>query len=162
VTRVVCILVDSRDPYPFLRVRLGDLDDRLRVAFQQGVANLSGGDGADVLAAPHGDTYLYGDRGHDVLRGYHCNGGDDADFLDGCTGVARGNAGNDTLIGTPGTDSMHGGAGADLIRGGPGNDFLYGNSGNDVIYGNSGNDRISGGPGKDKTFGGPGNDTITS
>jgi hypothetical protein len=145
VTRVVCTFFDSPEPYPVLHVRLGDLGDRLRLHFLTGVAEVYGGDGADRLTAVRGEVYLYGDGGHDVLRGHNCDG----------------RAGDDTLTGTAGADTLYGGRGADLIRGGPGNDNLLGESGNDVIYGNSGNDGITGGPGKDRISGGPGTDRIT-
>jgi Ca2+-binding RTX toxin-like protein len=158
-TRAVCILVDSRDPAPVLRVRLGDGNDRLRLAFEMGTATVFGGVGNDVLRTS-GGVLVNGDAGADVVTGYYCKGGDGADRLVGCH-VAEGGAGNDSISGTAKGDELRGGPGKDVITGGAGNDLIWGNSGDDALYGNSGNDTIRGGPGKDTISGGPGADKIT-
>lgn len=65
--------------------------------------------------------------------------------------TARGDAGNDTLIG---------GSGKDVFHGNSGNDVLIGNSGDDLLYGDADHDQLFGGNGKDYLYGGSGNDSL--
>jgi hypothetical protein len=54
--------------------------------------------------------------------------------------VARGDEGNDTIIGSVHADRLDGGAGSDTLFGGGGNDTLAGGAGNDLIDGGAGID----------------------
>ena len=56
--------------------------------------------------------------------------------------IARGDAGNDTLIGGAGRDDLNGGAGLDTVAGGDGDDSLNGGDGPDTISGGGGNDTV--------------------
>lgn len=90
-----------------------------------------------------------------------------------CFGKAptiTGDAGDNTLNGTPGadvivglggSDTINGAGGADRICGGDGNDIINGGGGKDNLNGEAGNDRVVGGPGADKIVGGDGNDTLS-
>jgi Ca2+-binding RTX toxin-like protein len=81
--------------------------------------------------------------------------------------VARGGAGNDTLVDGAGPTTLMGGAGNDsiysvfsntVIGGGSGNDRieLQGNSGQHVVFGGTGNDTLYGSSAEDELFGGSG------
>jgi Ca2+-binding RTX toxin-like protein len=92
-------------------------------------------------------------------------GGDGNDrFVNGTDlpSQARGDAGNDELVGGSGNDYLDGGEGNDRLDGQWGDDFLYGGSGNgdDELYGGSGNDTLIGGGGNDDLDGGEGNDRL--
>ena len=86
-------------------------------------ANLSGGDGDDILTGSAADDVLDGGAGDDILIG---------------------NAGNDTLIGGPGNDILNGGRGVDQMFGGDGDDQFVWNpgDGSDVIEGEAGNNTL--------------------
>jgi Ca2+-binding RTX toxin-like protein len=56
--------------------------------------------------------------------------------------IARGDAGNDTLIGGAGRDDLNGGAGLDTVAGRDGDDSLNGGDGPDTISGGDGNDTV--------------------
>jgi Tol biopolymer transport system component len=71
-------------------------------------------------------------------------------------GRARGEGGDDLLIGSKGGDGLYGGPGDDVLRGGPNPPY---NS--DFLYGGPGNDRLDGGPGPNQMYGGPGRDVET-
>ena len=90
-----------------------------------------GGAGEDKLdAGPAGASspfnYLYGQEGHDTLRG-----GPDVDLL-------YGNDGNDRMAGREGDDQLRGGNDNDILRGGLHDDLLLGESGIDALYGGPG------------------------
>lgn len=86
-------------------------------------ANLSGGDGDDVLTGSAAADTLDGGAGNDTLNG---RDGDD---------ILIGGAGNDILNGGRGTDRMSGGDGDDQFVWNPGD-------GSDVIEGEGGNDTL--------------------
>ncbi len=54
-----------------------------------------------------------------------------------------GEAGNDTLIGSPLGDHLYGGGGVDTLRGGDGFDKLFPGGGGGVVVGGSGKDRVA-------------------
>lgn len=76
------------------------------------------------------------------------------------TGLVRGGAGTDELIGGLADDDIDGGNGADLLRGGAGDDTLAGGRGDDDIRGGAGDDTLGGGGEKDLIRGGAGDDDI--
>jgi Ca2+-binding RTX toxin-like protein len=151
----------------------GPGDDRLD-ATQTDFAQLSGGDGADVLLGGYGSDTLTGGPGPDAISGGP--GLDTVSYADHTAGVsvrlggstddgapgegdsiaddielAVGGAGNDLLVGTDGPDRLDGGGGNDRLEGLGGNDTLLGDSGDDHLEGHSGNDRLWGGSGKPDT-----------
>lgn len=83
--------------------------------------------------------------------------------------ILKGNAGNNTILGTALVDSIYGFDGNDILKGnfgndtlfgGNGDDQLFGNAGNDILLGEAGNDRLSGGLGDDDLRGGLGDDSM--
>lgn len=66
--------------------------------------------------------------------------------------LARGDYGNDTLIGGPENDDLFGDDGNDVIYGGAGNDLIEGNAGRDVLFAGGGADTIRGGTGADRIY----------
>jgi Ca2+-binding RTX toxin-like protein len=146
------------------------------------MANINGGDAADLLEGGSFEDSLGGAGGNDTLKGYGGN-----DTLDGDSGddTLEGGGGNDTLYGGDGNDwlladgdaigffnLLDGGAGNDLLRGsaagdtllgGHGDDVLHAGGGNDLLQGGAGNDRLSTDqPGRFKLEGGDGNDTFSA
>ena len=155
----------------------------------QGIENLIGSGGSDVLSGDAGNNRLDGFRGNDSLNGGggddHLIGGEGDDYLFGGTG-------NDQLEGGQGNDVLEGGAGQDIIDGGDGNDWvsyknnagavvvnlqtgttsgsdsdslinienIEGSSGADILIGDAGDNVFSGGFGDDQMFGGAGQDTV--
>ena len=99
-------------------------DDTIRLDETNGplpAAQLSGGQGNDVLAGGSGSDRLFGEQGNDTLFG---------------------GAGDDLLSGGNGDDILTGGAGTDQFLGGAGNDRMIWNPGD-------GSDRFEGGDGID-------------
>jgi len=92
-------------------------------------ADLSGGDGNDVLTGGSGNDQLFGEAGNDTLLGKGgqdtLNGADGNDTLTGGDGDDRvfGDAGDDRMIWNPGDDT-------DLNEGGAGTDTTEVNGGN--------------------------------
>ncbi|HEX4265394.1 MAG TPA: hypothetical protein VH597_13740 [Verrucomicrobiae bacterium] len=86
-------------------------------------ANLSGGDGNDILTGGSSDDVLDGGAGNDTLNGRD---------------------GSDTLLGGAGNDILNGGRGTDQLFGGDGDDQFVWNpgDGSDVIEGENGNDTL--------------------
>lgn len=74
--------------------------------------------------------------------------------------IANGDAGDNTIVGTPAGDTINGGDGNDSLYGEAGADKLNGDNGNDVLVGGLGNDRLDGGAGYDSLYGGDGNDYL--
>jgi Tol biopolymer transport system component len=115
-------------------------------------------DGDIVCAGPGADVVDAGENGEsggfDLVLG---GPGDDKITLGRELGTARGEAGNDVLIGSKGGDNLIGGPGNDVLYGGPNptynSDFLSGGPGNDKLYGGPGPNQISGGPGNDVEVG---------
>ncbi len=153
-------------------------DDSLRG--DEGDDVLEGGFGDDLLSGDVGNDQLYGDSGIDDL-----SGGDGDDFLNAGNGIGdylRGDAGNDTIVGSDdGSDDpklgdttffgdrIEGGTGSDTIDGLGGADEIDGGGGNDWIHGGEHGDRLIGGPSittlppeedNDQVFGWSGDDEI--
>ena len=157
------------------------------LAGNEGDDVIEGGAGDDVITGDDGDDALYGDNGNDDI-----SGGNGNDFIAGGDGVAnylKGNAGNDTIVGSDegqedpnwkdtvffgdrieggdDDDSIDGLGGADIIDGGLGNDRIYGGVHGDWIIGgpkviavpNRDDDEIYGGHGNDLIDAGDGNDS---
>jgi Ca2+-binding RTX toxin-like protein len=106
----------------------GALRDRL-----QGIENVLGGSGDDVLGGNGAENALFAFAGKDSLRGK--GGPDDLGGGDG-RDVARGGPGADLFPGDGGRDKGFGGKGADLFQGGaPGNgaDLFQGDAGQDEV-----------------------------
>ncbi|WP_413431152.1 beta-propeller fold lactonase family protein [Crateriforma spongiae] len=105
----------------------------------------------------NGVTEIIGGRGNDVLVGDEFSndirGGKGDDLLSG-----RG--GNDRLLGDRGDDELLGWQGDDVLDGGQGDDVLRGDEDDDVLRGGSGDDTLIGGPGSDTASGGLGDDTF--
>lgn len=99
----------------------------------------AGDDRVPAAADGDGDDRVWGEDGHDTLRG---EGGDD--FLAGGTGNDRmyGDGGRDYLAGGDGDDSLHGGTGYDVLAGGSGDDTLIGGAEGDTFFGQSGADHF--------------------
>jgi Tol biopolymer transport system component len=117
-------------------------------------------DEADVICAgPGRDRVDAGDNGDgggsDLVLG---GPGDDHIVLGPELGRAKGQGGDDVLIGSKGGDGLYGGPGNDVLRGGPNphynTDFLYGGPGNDKLFGGPGPNWLRGGPGHDLEVGG--------
>ncbi|MGH2661904.1 MAG: calcium-binding protein [Actinomycetota bacterium] len=102
-----------------------------------------GGAGNDIL---EGVEDLIGSFGSDILKG---NLGPNE---------ILGGAGDDEVAGGGGRDRLSGGSGDDELRGKKGNDVLLGKAGNDLLLGGADKDRMDGGPGVDSCKGGPGPD----
>jgi Tol biopolymer transport system component len=103
----------------------------------------------DVNAGPSGEMggadTVYGGPGNDRIK------------LGPELATAKGEGGNDLLIGSKGGDNLYGGPGNDILRGlsnpNYNTDFLYGGPGNDQLYGGPGANNLNGGPGKDVEVG---------
>lgn len=108
--------------------------------------NLRGGSGNDTLTgSTHRDNILWGGAGDDSIV---TNLGDSA----------FGEAGNDTIIGSP-----ESGAGTeDWLDGGDGNDLIEARGGNDTVFGGAGDDTVvaGNGDGTDSLDGGDGFDHL--
>jgi Ca2+-binding RTX toxin-like protein len=92
---------------------------------------LYGGDGDDTLiidADITNDSQMYGDDGHDTIKG---GGGNDVMF---------GGAGDDKLKARGANDILVGSGGADLLAGGPGRDVVIGGDDIDRITGDADDD----------------------
>lgn len=137
--------------------------------------DLTGGDGADILAGDAQADGLFGEAGDDQIIGRDgddsISGGMGRDYLDGGNGQDSldGGDGDDTLMGGAGLDTLDGGAGADslsgaegddVLAGGAGDDSLAGGEGSDSLAGDAGNDWLPGGMGQDTLVGGAGHDTL--
>ena len=109
---------------------------------------INGGAGRDTITGGAGDDTLVGGGGRDRLIG---GGGSD---------TIRGAGGSDTMQGRGGSDRMFGGSGNDLMNGNAGNDFLDGGRQADNLRGKIGNDVLKGGAGQDVLDGGDGSDTL--
>ncbi|MEO1656317.1 MAG: cadherin domain-containing protein [Pseudomonadota bacterium] len=114
-----------------------------------GVAQIRGGAGNDVIYGGDRGNDLYGEGGDDHLYGGRTAdwlfGGDGNDVLDAVESDSGnyldGGAGNDQLIGRGGSDWLDGGAGVDTLDGGDGDDYLTGGAGNgDDVRGGRGDD----------------------
>jgi Ca2+-binding RTX toxin-like protein len=88
-----------------------------------GIDQLNGGVGNDVLDAGDGNDKANGEGGDDIVRG---------------------GAGNDTLGGDAGFDIVLGGGGNDFVNGGYDRDILIGGLGVDTVDGDQGEDIVTG------------------
>jgi Ca2+-binding RTX toxin-like protein len=110
----------SRADQRAIEVRLGDLDDRLRIggALITWSLVVYGGDGDDTLDAAGGS-------------------------FEPATGAGlSGDAGDDRIVGSAHSDGLSGGDGDDSLSGGDGSDRLRGGFGTDSMDGGSGTDRV--------------------
>ncbi len=110
-----------------------------------GAGQATGGSGNDTL---EGIENILGSSGSDVLVG------------DLGPNELIGGPGDDDLAGARGRDRLSGGSGDDELRGLKGNDVLLGKAGNDLLLGGPKKDRLDGGPGFDECKGGPGPDRV--
>jgi VCBS repeat-containing protein len=151
--------------------------------------NIFGGSGNDEIYGAEGDDSLSGDAGADTIHGGSgsdlITGGTDADLLYGGGGgidTLNGGNGNDVIYtesdatsysyakGENGNDTIIGGAGRDIVDGGADNDSIEGGGGDDILEGSVGQDTVRGGSGSDlitdisydtnQLFGNDGNDHI--
>lgn len=88
-----------------------------------GIDQLSGGKGNDLLDAGGGNDRAYGEDGDDIVRG-----GDGNDTLGGDRGF-------DVVLGGAGNDKVNGGYDRDLLIGGMGIDTVDGDQQQDVVIG---------------------------
>jgi hypothetical protein len=129
------------------------LDDTLNDSDGQGGTDNVGGDVEDVTGADGNDTLSAGSNAVDFF----------------------GEAGDDTLVGSPQADNLEGNEGGDAINGGDGDDEISDGDRDGDYYDPAtpppagGNDRLDGGPGDDTlterfgaddVAGGPGTDTV--
>ena len=124
-----------------------------RIESFSGADTICSGPGDDVVdAGPNGEH-----GGADLVLG---GPGEDRITLGPELGTAKGQGGDDVLIGSRGGDGLYGGSGDDVLRGGPNpiynSDFLYGGPGNDKLFGGPGPDALHGGPGRNTIVPGPG------
>jgi Ca2+-binding RTX toxin-like protein len=103
-------------------------------------ADRVGGEGADRIAADPQPERVWGLGGDDVLTGSagraSClmgGAGDDTLQLSGGGGVAWGEAGADTLEGSPLADELDGGSGTDGFRAGAGDDQIVSRDGHPEV-----------------------------
>jgi Ca2+-binding RTX toxin-like protein len=146
--RVVC----PQAGIALVRLRLGDLDDRLASLTPDNAITLPRGVRLEVDGGPGKDSVI-GTKGNDVL-----SGGSGADKLFGSGGadMLRGGPGNDRLTGF---GTLDGGAGDDFLEAfyGFGDEYkpfptrVFAGPGNDaVLSGNKVPDRIDCGTGRDR------------
>jgi Ca2+-binding RTX toxin-like protein len=113
--------------------------DGADAVFGAGGADLICGEGGDdtLLGGDSGDR-LFGEGGSDLLGGGR--GNDRIDAGEGDGDIARGDLGDDRVLGGPGgADDLGGDLGIDLVHGGAGD--------GDIVHGDYGDDRMVGGPG---------------
>ncbi len=165
-----------------LRAYLGAGNDRLELwdvqlmGYSHSDLTVSLGNGNDYLYSRNVDVanrvYIRGEAGNDTLK---------LDIDRFSRLEARGDDGNDSIVGTAGNDTLLGGLGRDTLEGNAGHDSLDGadhgangpftsaeragdfdlmdgGSGNDTLRGWYGNDTMYGGSGHDEIFGGSDND----
>lgn len=128
--------------------------------------SLRGDDGDDMQNGNGGDDDLWGDLGDDSLIGGGgrdtLNGGHGRDDIDAGTGndTAAGGFGDDDVDGQDGDDKLDGNSGRDTLKGGAGADNMAGGDDADELWGGTGNDVIRGGKGGDMLHGGEGRDVF--
>lgn len=106
-----------------MRLSGGASNNTIDAREYNGIANLYGSGGDDVLIASRGPSNLFGDDGNDHLFGGQWN-----DTL-------RGGRGDDMLLGYYGDDMLYGDDGLDVLSGDYGTDRLYGGNGDDLVIG---------------------------
>lgn len=114
---------------------------------------------------PLGTLKIYGDTVEEGDIEVQANVFDGIDIFEPMTDLPtllKGDADDNTLVGTKGSDNIHGDLGNDILQGKAGADFLFGHKGKDILKGGSGSDFLDGGLGQDSVSGGSGADTIHS
>jgi Ca2+-binding RTX toxin-like protein len=176
------------------KVDLGDGDDHLTLtgqlnahadggagndrldARQAGSAQLSGGDGADILLGGDGYDTLTGGDGPDAISGgagfdtvsYTDHATDVSVRLGGSTGDGGPGEGDsiagdvERAVGGNGNDLIVGSDGSDRLVGGSGDDRLEGQGGNDLLWGGSDDDAAPALPAADTVLGGDGDDELSA
>jgi Ca2+-binding RTX toxin-like protein len=98
-----------------------------------------------------------GNAGKNTLRGTPAR-----DIMDGQGGddAVFGRGGDDLIYGKAGSDRLYGERGIDYLSGGDGDDVLFGQEDRDRLWGDDGNDLIHGGTGNDDLYGGAGDDNL--
>ena len=151
------ILAGTSVKGPFL-VDAGAGDDLVQI---RGEANaiVRGGPGNDTLRA-EGISELDGGEGADVLQGDHAHASYDgrtAAVIVTLDGVANDgglgehdNAATGSVIGGGGDDALTGNSAANELSGRAGNDFLAGEGGADTLRADTGFDRVEAGEGDDR------------
>lgn len=135
------------------------------VTLGDGVGEVDGGAGNDVLSGRaladtlrggYGADVLFGGEGDDKLWGGDSTPGTlEAEFNE-----LWGGGGSDLLTGGNTIDSLYGESGNDTLNAGAGDDLLWGGEGNDVLAGHGHNDQMHGGAGADTMNGGTGRDLV--
>jgi Ca2+-binding RTX toxin-like protein len=177
------VACDSTLPFflPRVEALLADGNDRITVDLPWST-NVDAGEGNDSLAltisspvtgGPGGDVIVEGTGGpgDDVLIAAGqliARGGSGNDQLTAAApdALTAGEAGDDTLTGSPGRDNLQGGEGRDAVQAGDGDDSIladseFGGDDADTIDAGPGNDRVFAGGGDDTASGGPGNDLMS-
>lgn len=90
----------------------GDAGDDTITISGSPAAEISGGDGNDILQGGSRNDRLYGGAGNDQMDG---RGGNDFAFGGSDNDTVAGGTGNDTLVASGGTDALQPGAGANAI-----------------------------------------------
>jgi Ca2+-binding RTX toxin-like protein len=122
------------------------------VGFQLDVDNV---EKFDINGLGGNDTLAVQDLSRTDVKLVSFNGGEGNDLLDGSETstqlIAKGEAGNDTLIGSSADDTLDGGIGNDVVEGEKGDDRMIGGSGDDILAwaDGDGSDRMSGNSGID-------------
>lgn len=94
-------------------------------------------------------TINLGHSGVEVFAGDMGDTLDASSYSAGNTVEMWGDAGADSIVGSPGTDNLYGGTGSDSIVAGNGNDNVFGDADNDTIYDGTGDDSVLAGEGDD-------------
>jgi Ca2+-binding RTX toxin-like protein len=133
----------------------------------QGVFNVRGGSGDDVLLGNGNFNMLAGGPGADLMKGRGGNQ-DLVTYEDSALPIRadlEGSARNDGAASEHDTiaddvERLRGGDAGDMLRGSSGRDTVLGGPGNDTLRTSDGADSLSGGEGNDKLFGERGNDNL--
>ena len=142
-----------------------------------GVDQLDGGSGNDLLIIDSNDTMFVGGKGKDTLvfndesdfnydldeggfENADLGSGNDTVFGDHTKNIIKGFNGDDKLYGEDGNDSLLGGNGDDILFGGNGDDRLLGENGDDQLFGGDQNDQLKGQNGNDTIYGERGDDRL--
>ncbi len=122
---------------------------------------ICGGSGYDIIFGGDGRDTIYGGGAWDFLfGGGQFDFGPDGKVNNLLPGAVFDDTAGNRLFGGADGDFLFGTNRWDYIQGGPDDDFIWGLGGRDRIYGNLGDDMIFGNGGADTLGGGPGNDTL--
>ena len=142
----------------YIRVELGDGEDRFNGPSVAADFALGLGAGNDVARTGPGDDTIAGGGGDDSIRS---EAGDDVVGSGSGDDTVISGAGDDEVSSADGNDSVDGGDGRDLLNGGAGDDVLLGGAGRDALRGEDGLDYLFGDVGRDTLFGGADYDILT-